>query len=413
MRPVFRSLIHKRATRFTALFVLILFVAYLIWTYLAMPAAAYTATTVVPTGLESTTAPTIAWPARGQAAIATGDGRILAKNGPETSAPIASVAKVMTALAVMQKRPFASGEQGATLTMTQADVDNYHQYVAQDGSVVPVRVGERLTEYQALQALLLPSANNMAYSLANWAFGSLDAYTAYANNYAAQLGMTHTHFADASGFSPQTVSSAADLIILGKTAVQNSVIAEIVAQRSAVIPVAGTIHNVNALVGYDGFVGIKTGNTDEAGGCLLWAATYPVNNESITTIGAVVGSSSLGQALRDANKLLASTKTNYVSASLSAGTIVGHFTTPWGAKTDVITATDITFSHWTADKVTPSLELNRVHAGASKGTVSGSLEAKGQTIGGTTKTSLKLTHSLSKPSWWWRIKHPLTILRSY
>jgi D-alanyl-D-alanine carboxypeptidase (penicillin-binding protein 5/6) len=44
-----------------------------------------------------------------------------------------------------------------------------------------VQLGEELSEYQALQALLLPSANNIAETLARWAFGSIDAYNAYAN----------------------------------------------------------------------------------------------------------------------------------------------------------------------------------------------------------------------------------------
>ncbi len=407
------SPIKHRKTRIISLAVLLIMFVYTGWTYLALPVAAYSATTVPPTALTTHGVPQLTWPAQGQAAVATSDGQILATHGEQVSAPIASVAKMMIALAVMQKKPFAAGEQGATLTLTQADYDSYISYVAQDGSVAPVRVGEQITEYQALQALLLPSANNMAYSLATWAFGSLDGYTAYANNYANQLGLTHTHFDDASGFSPATVSSASDLMTLGKLTLQNKVIADIVAQRSAVIPVAGTIYNVNALVGYDGFIGIKTGNTDQAGGCLLWAATYPVNGQSVTTIGAIVGDSTLGQALRDSNQLLASVKKNFVTVSLPAGTVVGHYKTPWGATASAVTSRAITFTHWQGDKTSSTLTLKRVHAGAHKNTSSGALAVQGKTIGGTTTSDIKLTASLPKPSWGWRLSHPLTILKSY
>src|SRR5207244_8268088 len=114
------------------------------------------------------------WPAEGQAAfIETGLSQIQA--GPhQHPAPIASVAKVMTAYLVLRDHPLRPGEDGPTITLTAADVADTDHRAGQHQSVVPVATGERLTELQALQALLLPSANNIAAVLADWDGGSTD-----------------------------------------------------------------------------------------------------------------------------------------------------------------------------------------------------------------------------------------------
>ena len=120
------------------------------------------------------------------------------------------------------------------MTITQADVDIYNRYVAQDGSVVPVTVGEKITLYQMLQALMLPSANNIADSMAIWAYGSLQNYSLAANKYVAAHGMNITHIgSDASGLAPDTVGTAHDLVLLGKLAMEHPVLSAIVGQQTA------------------------------------------------------------------------------------------------------------------------------------------------------------------------------------
>ena len=113
------------------------------------------------------------WPAYGQGALAAQDYGILQTHGEQKAVPMASVAKVVTALAVLKQKPLAVGEQGPTITVNSDDVAIYNSYYTQGGSVVKVEAGEQISEYQALQALLIPSANNMADTLARWAFRSL------------------------------------------------------------------------------------------------------------------------------------------------------------------------------------------------------------------------------------------------
>src|SRR5438034_6885094 len=121
--------------------------------------------------------PSTVWPAYGQAAVQTGQSQVRA--GPnQHPAPIASVAKVMTAYVVLRDHPLRPGEDGPTITLTDADVADTDRRRGQDESVVSIADGEQLTERQALQALLLPSANTIAAVLARWDAGSADRFVA-------------------------------------------------------------------------------------------------------------------------------------------------------------------------------------------------------------------------------------------
>jgi D-alanyl-D-alanine carboxypeptidase (penicillin-binding protein 5/6) len=229
------------------------------------------------------------WPVDGQAAfIQTGRSQIQA--GPnQHPAPIASVAKVMTAYLVLRDHPLRPGEDGPTITLTAADVADTHRRSAQRESVVPIAAGERLTERQALQALLLPSANNIAAVLARWDAGSADRFVARMNAAAQSLGMTHTRYTDPSGYDDATVSTAVDQVRIVDRAMRLPVFAGIVATPSATLPVAGTVHNTNALLGHDGFVGVKTGSDNAAGGCFAFRAIRRLGGKPTAITGVVLG----------------------------------------------------------------------------------------------------------------------------
>jgi len=132
--------------------------------------------------------PSAVWPTNGQAAVQIGQSQIHA--GPnQHAAAIASVAKVMTAYLVLRDHPLRLGQDGPTITLTDADVADTDRRRRQQESVVSIAAGEQLTERQALQALLLPSANNIAAVLARWDAGSTDRFVARMNATARALGM--------------------------------------------------------------------------------------------------------------------------------------------------------------------------------------------------------------------------------
>ncbi|MBC7546828.1 D-alanyl-D-alanine carboxypeptidase [Candidatus Saccharibacteria bacterium] len=358
----------------------------------------------------ATPAGSIAWPATGQAAIALSTGAVLAVNGQQTAVPIASTAKIITALSVLQQKPLKLGEQGPTYTVTADDVANYNNYIAQNGSVIPVTIGEQITEYQMLQALLLPSANNIGDTLAKWAFGSLKNYSAFANNYARHLGATNTTIgSDASGLAPDTVSNAHDLALFGQAAMQNPVLEQIVGQKSASnIPGVGTIQNVNFLLGRSGIVGIKTGNSDEAGGVFLGASRASANNSTVTVITAYVGARNLYDSLASSVKLIDSANANFgTSVLISAGAVVGSYQQPWGGRVPVAVQKDVAVTTWKGSKLMANVKLQDISTTVQRGQTVGSISVVPAGLAKATTGPLVLTGIISKPSIFWRLSHPM------
>ncbi|HVW81887.1 MAG TPA: D-alanyl-D-alanine carboxypeptidase [Mycobacteriales bacterium] len=233
--------------------------------------------------------PRALWPAYGEAAYAESGSSQLHASPKQRVVPIASVAKVMTAYVVLRDHPLLVGEQGPTITLSAADVADYEARRSRGESVVAVAAGERLSELQALQALLLPSANNIAAVLAAWDDGSVARFVDGMNAGARLLGMTHTRYTDPSGYDDSTVSTAADQVKVVEAAMQLPVFASVVAMRSAWLPVAGTVYNTDTLLGRDGFVGVKTGSDSAAGGCFAFRAVRAVNGKPSTITGVVLG----------------------------------------------------------------------------------------------------------------------------
>ncbi|MBW3568574.1 D-alanyl-D-alanine carboxypeptidase [Candidatus Parcubacteria bacterium] len=249
------------------------------------------------------TAP-LPWPDYGQAAYGAVDEGVLAQSTEKTEpVPIASLAKLITALAVLKQKPLAPGEQGPAITLSEEDVTLYREYVAKSGTVVPVQAGGQITQYQALQATLLRSANNMSDTLVRWAFGSMEEYNTYANEMLDELGLTDTIVADASGYSPLTKSTASDMVNIGLLYMQNPLLREIALQPEATIPFAGVVTNYNALINQDGVTGLKVGYTDEARNTFLVADIRGVNQDEIS-VAAVLGAHSMPTAMKDAKRLL-------------------------------------------------------------------------------------------------------------
>src|SRR4029453_19289117 len=98
--------------------------------------------------------PSTVWPADGQAAIRIGQWQVHASPNQHAAA-IASVAKVMTAYLVLSDHPLRLGQDGPTVTLTDADVADTDRRRRQHESVVSIAAGEQLTEWQALEALML------------------------------------------------------------------------------------------------------------------------------------------------------------------------------------------------------------------------------------------------------------------
>jgi D-alanyl-D-alanine carboxypeptidase (penicillin-binding protein 5/6) len=228
------------------------------------------------------------WPERGQGAYQLGGGPPAA-SPDQQPVPIASLAKVMTAVVVLRHLPLDGTRDGPALVVRDEDVADTARRAGREESVVAVRAGERLTERQALMALLLPSANNVAIMLARHVSGSVDAFVDEMNATATSFGMTHTTYTDPSGFDPTTVSTAVDQLTLARHAAADRRLTAMMATASYRLPVAGTVANTDTLLGQDGFVGMKTGSHDAAGGCFMFRSFRSVGGVTVELIGVVLG----------------------------------------------------------------------------------------------------------------------------
>jgi D-alanyl-D-alanine carboxypeptidase (penicillin-binding protein 5/6) len=328
--------------------------------------------TVASKGTAPGTPPALPWPKQGSAAVAVPELGELGTGGVTKQLPIASVAKVMVALVVVDDHPLQPKQDGPTIAITDADVQEYNAERAQEQSVLEVRSGETLTEYQALQGLLIPSGNNVAALLAKWDAGSVPAMVDKLNQRAAALKMTQTHFDDVSGFSPRTISVPSDLIVMGQAAMEHAVLADIVSQADANLPVAGRVFNVNYALGQSGIVGIKTGSSPEAGGCLLFLA----GGGAAQVFGAVLGQGSLDDAFKASKDLItAVTGALRVTEVAGRGATVGRYRVPWSGEVDVTVARPIRLVSWPGTAYRTRLVTRKLKPPVAAGTEVGYLEA--------------------------------------
>ncbi|HEY1485605.1 MAG TPA: hypothetical protein VGF84_05850 [Micromonosporaceae bacterium] len=228
------------------------------------------------------------WPQHGQGAYVLGTGRP-AVSPNEQPVPIASVAKVMTAYLVLRHDPLRAGDSGRRFVVAGSDVVDTESMRHEGQSIVDVRAGERLTERDALMAILLPSANNIAIIVARQVGGSVASFVAEMNDTAHTLGMSQTTYTDPSGYDAGTVSTALDQLRLARLVAKDKTLAAMMATRSYWLPVAGVVTNTNTLLDQDGFVGMKTGSDDAAGGCFMFRSERHTDRGNVTVIGVVLG----------------------------------------------------------------------------------------------------------------------------
>lgn len=347
-------------------------------------------------------APALPWPTAGQAAVqAVGVGN-LGDSGPARPQPIASVTKVMTAYVILRDHPLGVNDAGPVITVDAAEAARYQARLAGSQSLVKVAAGAAFTEREALEALLLPSADNIADVLARWDAGSIPAFAAKMNAAAGTLGMHDTTYTGASGLDASTVSTANDLVKLGVAAMRDPTFAGIVAMRRATLPLNGTVANTNTLLGHDGVIGVKTGFTSSAGGCLLFAATTRVGQQDVTIVGAVLGqrgsdADPLAGALAASRSLIRAGLAGLREATVvRAGSELATVQKPFGGTVPVTVARDVSVVGWPGAVMPLTVSAGPVPTSAPAGTQVGWL-----TVGAgaqTRRVPLVLGADLAAPS---------------
>lgn len=388
--------------------VILLLIALYVGLCLLLPIRSLKAANASTTLSISTPVGNLPWPKYGEAAVGLQGQGVIQSHGPQIPKPTASVAKLITALAVLKKYPLSVGQQGPMITIDATDYGFYTKYVSEQGSVVPVYSGEQLSELQMLEAMLIPSGNNIADSLARWAYGSVASYDSFANNYVKQLGMTSTTVAgDASGFLPSTTSTADDLIKLGEFAMANPVIAQIVGMKSVTVPNVGVMDNYDNILGTSGIVGIKTGNSNQAGGVFLSAANTKINAQTVTILTAIMGAPQLPNALSDTVPLVVSLENDFNQTVLvSKGEVLGEFREPWGGNVQIGAADNLTVYLLQGQQAKAKLTVNPLKVPSANGTQIGTITSLSNQFNQAVSVPIVTLQPTTKPSLYWRLLHP-------
>ena len=230
----------------------------------------------------------VAWPSAGSAAVVIPSLGVAQASNADV-VPIASLTKLMTAYVALRALPLAPGTSGPCLVVNDADVAQYLYMKADGQSYAAVAAGERLCESDLLNGLLVPSANNYAVMLATMVSGSLAPFVARMNATARSLGLDHTHYVEPSGYKAGNVSTALEQAELAARLMRSALVRAIVDQPSVTLPVAGTLDSFTPDVGVDGVIGVKSGRTDAAGGCVAMAMTFATGPVTRVLYAVVLG----------------------------------------------------------------------------------------------------------------------------
>ncbi|WP_428836552.1 D-alanyl-D-alanine carboxypeptidase [Streptomyces graminearus] len=335
------------------------------------------------------------WPNEGQGWM-DGDGiGTIDSFGKQTPIAIGSVAKTMTAYIILRDHPLKPGQEGPKIKV-DATAEKEAGY-SKDGesTLTTVHAGDTLTEKQALSAIMIPSANNIARLLARWDAGSEAAFVKKMNATAKELGMTGTTYTDPSGLKETTVSTARDQVKLGRMVVRIPALVAITSAASWTDPSGHNWSNFNDLPLQVGAIGIKTGSTTAAGGNLLFAARKKVGGQTVTVVGAVLGQHK-PSILHTANvvsktALLAAENALTSTKILKKGDVVGYVDDQLGGQTPIVVTQDVTAAGWSGLKVKLSFASDTVPHTAKAGTQVGTL-----TVGDGTAAAIKVPVALQR-----------------
>ncbi|MFD9218652.1 serine hydrolase [Streptomyces sp. NPDC060064] len=298
------------------------------------------------------------FPDEGQGAVEVEGVGSIGTYGAQKPAPLASVAKTMTAYVILRDHPLKGEEVGPKITVDQqaADESNNH-----DESRANFSKGQQFTEKQMLQLLMIPSSNNAARLLARWDAKTEAEFVKKMNDAAKDLGMTNSTYTDPSGLKATTVSTPQDQLKLAKAVMQNDVFRGIVDTTLTTVPgIDGTIRNNNdkALL-EEGVGGIKTGSSTPAGGNLLWSANVEVDGKVRRIVGVAMGAQKatilddkLNLAIDYSIAMIKAAQKGVTSATVvKKGDVVGYVDNGLGGRTAVVATKELKAVGWGGLKV--------------------------------------------------------------
>ncbi|MBT2393601.1 serine hydrolase [Streptomyces sp. ISL-1] len=344
------------------------------------------------------------WADEGQGAVEVEGVGSMGTYGAQKPAPIASIAKTMTAYVILKNHPIKGAEVGPKITVDQQAED---ESKLGDESTAQISTGQQFTELQMLQLLMIPSGNNAARLLARWDAKSEAEFVKKMNDAAKELGMTNSTYTDPSGLKATTVSSPQDQLKLAKAVMQYDVFRKIVNTTFTTVPgIDGQIRNNNdrALL-KEGVGGIKTGSSTPAGGNLLWSANVVVDGQVRRIVGITMGvqkaailNDKLELAITHSIRVIEAAQAGVTSATvIKKGDVVGYVDDGLGGRTPVVATKEFKAVGWAGLKI--EIELadggRTIPHTAKAGTVVGQLSVGSGT--GRVSAPVALQQDLAEP----------------
>ncbi|MGV9354147.1 D-alanyl-D-alanine carboxypeptidase [Streptomyces misionensis] len=340
------------------------------------------------------------WPNEGQGWMDVDGLGTMGDFGKQTPVAIGSVAKTMTAYIILRDHPLKPGQEGPKIKVDPTAEKEGGYNKSGESTLNTVKAGDSLTEKQALSAVMIPSANNIARLLARWDAGSEAAFVKKMNATAKELGMTGTTYTDPSGLKETTVSTAHDQVRLGRAVVKQPALVAITSAASWTDPTGHNWPNYNSLPYWVGAIGIKTGTTTAAGGNLLFAARKKVGGQTVTVVGAILGQHkpSILDTVNEVSKtaLLGAEHALTSAQILKKGDVVGYVDDRLGGHTPIVVTRDVTAVGWSGLKVNLSFSSGTVPHTAKAGTEVGTLTVGDGTTAGV-KVPVALARDLTEP----------------
>ncbi|MEW8956841.1 D-alanyl-D-alanine carboxypeptidase family protein [Clostridium sp.] len=196
-------------------------------------------------------------------------GEVIYAKDADTKRFPASITKLLTGLLLAENK-----DKSDPITFTSSAKSQPQYSFDINIAMGKTKVGDTMSADDAMKALLLFSANDWAYAIADSVAGSVDEFSNMMNEKAKELGMNNSHFITPNGLHDENhYTTAYDLALLGKASFNNPWVRETMALKEAKITtssnIIGLIENRNKNLGVDGGIGGKTGYTEPAGKSLL------------------------------------------------------------------------------------------------------------------------------------------------
>lgn len=329
-------------------------------------------------------------------------------NDFDTPRQLASITKIVTVLVCLDAEPVEAGSDGPRYTLTERDAEIREDVLRSDGVVADVPVGRSLTTRQFVELALLPSANNYAIGLAERVFGTNAAFQKAVVAWAADHDLRTLRISEPSGLSDRNVASATDVVELGRLALAEPLIAEVVAEPWTEIPGIGPIENSNPLLGDEGVVGIKTGTLSSVGYNLLVARESRVGDRESVAIAAVLGRPTPKDRARDSRAVMRDAPKAVDAVTLvDAEARIGTVRTWQGRTVELRPAKGATAALLPAETASRTVEVGAMGAGEA-GRTAGVIRVSAPD--GNTSVPVITSAEIVEPDLWWRLTHPIELL---